>query len=303
MVLRLFLICFCSFPLIANSSELGAEAKAQADSKIEKGDKFLRLLPRKQKPKVPKIEVGFGIADLYLPNYPASDNYKNYIIPFPYAYYRGDWIEADRDKGIRSKIFENANVELSISFGGSLPVDSSDNEDREGMEDLDWGYEFGPNLIYTFPKWGKNELFLQIPLRLVSTTDFGKNTRERGVLFNPRMIVKRKISCSEDCHFEFQLGAQAASKKLHRYFYEVTPKDANASRPLFDPDAGYLGTYFLFKYRVANHKWRYGISASWDDYSQNANKNSPLFKTEGSFAISVFWAMKLWDSNNQWVKF
>lgn len=250
----------------------------------------------------PKFEIGLGLADLYVPNYPGSKEFKNYLLPFPYAYYKGDWIEADRDKGIRSKIFENASIELSISFSGSLPVDSSDNKAREGMENLDWIYEFGPNLVYTFPEWKGINIHFQIPLRLVSTTNLSNNTKERGVLFNPKVVLRKNVSCSNNCLWELQIGGEAASKKLHSYFYQVPSKNVTSERSEYNAKAGYISNFLLLKYRVSNSKWRYGINFRYNDYKENANTDSPLFTAKDSFAVSLFWAVKLWDSNDKWTK-
>lgn len=244
----------------------------------------------------PTFEIGMGIANLYYPNYPGAEQYTNLIFPFPYAYYRGEWIEASRDKGIRSRIFETAKVELSLSFSGSLPVDSKNNDARTGMDDLDWIYEFGPSLVYSFSMPQKQRLHFQLPLRLVSSTNFA-HTQEHGVLFNPTLAYRYYNVCKHTCFFEAQINAEYATKKLHQYFYDVVPKFVTAERPQYNSDAGNLSYGALLKYRIQNDTWLWGVNLGYNTYMGNANTDSPLLKLKHSFNFSFFYANKLWESD------
>jgi outer membrane protein len=102
---------------------------------------------------LPKWELGLGLAALSLPDYPGADQGRSYVLPFPYLIYRGERLKANRD-GLRGLLFEHPRWDLDISAGGSLPVNSKDNRAREGMDDLDFSFEFGPlcALNYVIPQ-------------------------------------------------------------------------------------------------------------------------------------------------------
>ncbi|MEC9281511.1 MAG: MipA/OmpV family protein [Bdellovibrionota bacterium] len=246
---------------------------------------------------LPKYELGIGIGDLYLPDYPAADQNTNYLIPFPFFVYRGDWIEADRDEGIRSKLFSEASIELNLSFGGGFPVDSSKNTAREGMPDLDWMYQFGPSLIYRLAlessslRWS-----FHLPLRFVGSTS-GKHTEEQGILLNPKVQIQNSLACKFSCQVSFVLGANLATQKLNQYFYSVEQEFVSSSRPFYNAEAGYLSGYLSLRFTTHYHKNRWGLTFTYANYSSSANEDSPLFKSKESRSLSIYYARDLWKAN------
>ena len=96
----------------------------------------------------PLWEIGVGLAVLQMPDYRGSDEYRGYLLPYPYLVYRGDILRVERER-ISGRIFETDRLLLDISLNGSVPVDSSDNPDRRGMPDLDPTFEIGPSLNIT----------------------------------------------------------------------------------------------------------------------------------------------------------
>jgi len=93
----------------------------------------------------PLWEIGAGLALLQMPDYRGSDENRLYLLPYPYAVYRGDFLSVDGNR-ITGRIFKTDQVALDVSAYGSVPVDSSKNSTRRGMEDLDATFELGPAL-------------------------------------------------------------------------------------------------------------------------------------------------------------
>jgi outer membrane protein len=83
----------------------------------------------------PLWELGIGVAGLRLPDYRGSDQSHNYLLPLPYAVYRGRILKADRD-GARALLVDAARVKVDISVAGATPTRSSDNDARSGMPNL-----------------------------------------------------------------------------------------------------------------------------------------------------------------------
>ena len=83
----------------------------------------------------PLWELGVGVAALRMPDYRGSDEYRYYLLPYPYFIYRGDILRVDRER-ISGRIFETDRFLLDVSLNGSVPVKSSDNPDRQEMPDL-----------------------------------------------------------------------------------------------------------------------------------------------------------------------
>src|ERR1043165_1683396 len=102
----------------------------------------LCALPALAEPK-PKWELGLGATALTMPDYRGSDERRGYLFPVPYFVYRGESVRVDR-QGLRGIFFESDRVELDFSLSGTPPVDSSRNQARQGMPDLDPTLEIGP---------------------------------------------------------------------------------------------------------------------------------------------------------------
>ena len=255
-------------------------------------------MSRTQGGDLPRWEMGLGLSYFVLPDYPGSNENRSLLLPFPYFFYRGDWIRADRDQGIRSLLFRNASVELNLSVGGALSVDSEANAARQGMSDIDWIYEFGPNLIYTFPRWGVLDVFFQLPLRFVGSTNL-QHTQERGLLFNPRWLLRQRLSCRDFCFLSYLVGAEWAGRKLHDYLYSVRSEESRFDRPEYQARGGLLSTYVSLRYRHHWGKQRWGLGLSFNDWSQHANKASPLFRRNQAFSFSAFYARDLYESKSR----
>jgi len=86
---------------------------------------LLSALPLQADPK-PLWELGIGTVMLHRPDYLGANEESFYLLPFPSIVYRGDFIKAD-DDGIQGLFFSNERLELDISGGGSLPVNSTRN--------------------------------------------------------------------------------------------------------------------------------------------------------------------------------
>ena len=93
----------------------------------------------------PLWELGIGATALHLADYRGSDQSRTYVLPFPYAVYRGDWLRADRD-GARALLMRSDRIKLDVSVAATVPTDSQDNIARSGMPDLPPTLEIGPNL-------------------------------------------------------------------------------------------------------------------------------------------------------------
>src|SRR3954469_24696873 len=121
----------------------------------------------------PLWEFGLGATALRLPDYRGSDESRSYVYPLPYLVYRGERLRVDRT-GARAVLLESQRVELDFSAYATPPVDSSKNQARQGMSDLDPTLEVGPQLNFMLVRAPAKDwrLDLRLPLRAVIATDF-----------------------------------------------------------------------------------------------------------------------------------
>lgn len=247
----------------------------------------------------PLWEVGIGVTALYFPDYPGSGQSSPYALPFPYFVYRGEILKADRD-GIRGIFFDSDRIELNVSVGASLPVNSDDNPARQGMPDLDPTIEIGPsvdiNLWRTSDR--RHKLDLRLPVRTAVTVRGGMD--DVGWVFSPRLNLDIvDVGGLAGWNLGLLAGPLFGSERNHDYFYSVGSQYANADRPAYDAAGGYAGSQFLMALSKRYPKYWVGAFARLDSLAGATFADSPLVEREYSFSAGIGVAWILGESSTR----
>jgi outer membrane protein len=243
---------------------------------------------------LPLWEAGPGAAVLSFPDYRGSNERQLWLLPFPYVVYRGEYLQAD-ERRMRGIFFKTNRVELDLSFSGSVPVDSDDNDARRGMPDLDATLEIGPSLNVKLMETAerKTQVELRLPARAVLASDFSY-VRQVGWVFQPNISVDVRDPLG---HAGWKLGLLAgpifSDRRYHRYFYEVAPAFATAARPAYSPGGGYAGTQLIGALSKRYREFWVGGFVKWDTLHGAAFEDSPLVKDRLGFAagFSIAWVL------------
>jgi outer membrane scaffolding protein for murein synthesis (MipA/OmpV family) len=243
----------------------------------------------------PLWEAGLGVAGLRFPDYRGSSEARGYVLPAPYFVYRGDFLKADRH-GLRGVFFKNERVDLNLSMGASLPVDSSENHAREGMPDLKPSLEIGPSLDVTLWRSGdrRAKLDLRLPARLAFTVE--SHPRFIGGQFFPHA----NVDIHEPLGFSgWNLGVLAGpvftDARYNRYFYEVAAPFATTERPAYGgPGGGYAGMQFLLALSKRFPGFWVGGFARFDTLKGAVFEDSPLVTSKRYVAagVAISWVFK-----------
>ncbi|HUP97382.1 MAG TPA: MipA/OmpV family protein [Usitatibacter sp.] len=243
----------------------------------------------------PLWEAGIGVAGLSFPDYRGSDHSRTYALPAPYVVYRGDFFKADRH-GLRGIFFKNDRIDLNMSVGASLPVDSEDDSARAGMPDLKPSVELGPSLevnVWRAADRGA-KLDLRFPVRGAFTVE--SHPRFIGGQFFPHANVD--VADPFGMH-GWNLGMLAGpvftDSRYNRYFYEVRPEYAAPGRPAFsDTGSGYAGMQFLVALSKRFPGFWVGGFARYDTLRDAAFEASPLVTSKRYVAagIAISWIFK-----------
>lgn len=254
----------------------------------------LLLSPFGARSQEPLWEAGVGVAALSFPDYRGSNERQNWLLPYPYIVYRGDRVQVE-DGRMRGIFYRSDRVELDVSLNGSVPVDSSDNEARRGMPDLDATLEIGPVLNVSL--WRSQDRLTQVKLRLparaVIATDLS-HARHIGWVFQPHLSLEvRNPLGHAGWKASLLAGPVYADQRYHRYFYEVQPAFATATRPAYSPGGGYAGSQVLAALSKRYRQFWVGGFVKWDTLSGAVFEDSPLVKDKKSFAagVSVAWIL------------
>ena len=240
----------------------------------------------------PLWELGIGVSALLLPDYRGSNEYRLYPLPYPHFIYRGDVLKVDENK-ISGQILKTDWILLDVSIYGYLPVKSSNNTARQGMEDLDPTFEIGPAVKIKLleDKEDKYKLNLNLPVRAVFSTNFS-SVRYEGWVFSPRInFEKDDIIPETGLNLGVSAGPMFADSGYHEYFYTVEPDYATDARPAFSAGGGYSGSTLSMGLSKGFEQLIFSAFLSADFLQGAAFKNSPLVKTDTSImaGLSITW--------------
>lgn len=240
---------------------------------------------------LPLWEFGLGAAGLTAPAYPGADDRNNRVLPVPYLLYRGEVLRADQS-GIGARLFRSDRLEFDVGLAGALPSDSDDVEVRNGMPDLGALFEFGPRLkIRVADIDARSRLRAELPLRAVIEARSG--LRRQGWTFEPKLAYETRGERGL-WSVEGNVSVVFGDKRINRYFYEVEPQYATASRAAYGADAGLmLARVGLFATRQLNPDVRLFGFVRYESYAGSANRDSPLhLKNSGTSAgIGFAWTL------------
>jgi MipA family protein len=235
----------------------------------------------------PLWEAAIGVGAVEFPDYRGSSHSRIYPIPVPYFVYRGRFLQADR-RGARAVFLDTDRLNLNLSLGASLPVDSSRNPAREGMPNLRPTIEFGPSLDLTL--WQARDRLAKVDLRLPvrGAVSIESSPRFVGTQFSPTLNLDLLDPAG---HAGWNLGLVAgpifSDARHNRYFYEVAPEFATPQRPAYAVGAGYAGTQFIAALSKRFPKFWIGGFARYDVLGGAKFAASPLVTSKHYFAAGI----------------
>jgi len=242
---------------------------------------------------LPLWELGIGAGLLSLPHYRGSDQTHTWLLPVPYAVYRGEIFRADRD-GARARLLESERLKLDLSVAASPPTRSRDNRAREGMPDLAPTVELGPNLNLTLHRAAGWKLDFRLPVRAVATVE----RQVQGLGWTASPVLNLDIDRA-GWNLGLQAGATWSSRRLNAYFYDVADDQVLPDRPAYRAAQGYAGwqaTVALSR-RFANH-WT-GLFVRWDSVGGAVFDDSPLVRRRDAVWLGVAWSWIGWQSEQR----
>lgn len=241
---------------------------------------------------LPLWELGMLGGAASTPAYPGSSDRSTRGLLLPFLIYRGEVFRADQS-GIGARLLRSDRVELDVGLAASLPARSDDVEARAGMRDLGTLLEFGPRLKVRLANPTPNSrVRLDLPLRAVIEARGG--ARGQGFTFEPKVVYELR-GPQEAWTFDANVGMVIGDRKVNRYFYEVQPEFATASRPAYQADSGLmLVRAGVSGSRLINPDLRVFGFVRYESYAGAANKDSPLMKrdTGASAGMGFAWTIK-----------
>jgi outer membrane protein len=160
------------------------------------------------------------------------------------------------------------------------------------MPDLKPALEIGPSLAATL--WRDDEARIKLdarfPLRGAMTVE--SHPRFIGGQFYPHLNLDIYNPAGlQGWNLGMGAGPVFTDRRYNRYFYEVAPQYATASRPAYSPGGGYGGMQFLLAMSKRFPKFWVGGFARYDTLKSAVFAESPLVTSRHYIAggIGVSW--------------
>ena len=249
---------------------------------------------------LPLWEAGAGVTVISLPDYRGSNERRSWLLPFPYLVYRGEFLQAD-ERRTRGLFYKTERFELDASVSATPPVESSGNDARRGMPDLDATLEIGPalNVLLLRTNDRKARLELRLPVRAALATDFS-HVQFAGWVFQPNLNLDLRDALGQGgWKLGMLAGPMFSDRRYNQYIYGVDPAFATAGRPAYNAGGGYAGTQFIAALSKRYRDFWIGGFARWDTLNNAVFADSPLVKTNQYFAAGVAVAWVIGESKTR----
>lgn len=247
----------------------------------------------------PQWEIGAGFVAIDFPVYRGARSRNAYVLPFPYAVYRGEKVQINRD-GVQGLLFRTGRVHLDLSLNGSIPV-SNESPERQGMPDLKPTVEIGPALHAQLLASGdrKTTLDLALPLRSVVATDL-RHAEQLGWLFHPQLNLETRDLIAQGWNLGLTSGLIFSDRRSHGYFYDVAPQFATTARPAYAARGGYSGAQLMLTFSQQKDGRWFGGFVKVDDLQGAVFSSSPMVrkKQNATLGFAVTWVLR---RSEKWV--
>ncbi|MBN1377895.1 MAG: MipA/OmpV family protein [Gammaproteobacteria bacterium] len=233
---------------------------------------------------LPKWELGAGLGGIALADYRGSKETSSITLPFPYFEYRGAFLKADREDGMRGQLLASDYFELNISGDFSPTIDTDNNRLREGMPSLDPTFELGTTLDINVSGTGLSDgWFVRLPVRAVYT--FNSNGIEHiGWLTHPQLAYRNHHN-----HWNIRAytGPILADHAYHNYYYSVAPEYARSGRETYQAGSGYSGLASGLSITRRWGRFWAGAFVRYDTLAGAVFEMSPLVETRHYFSVGI----------------
>jgi outer membrane scaffolding protein for murein synthesis (MipA/OmpV family) len=219
------------------------------------------------------LGLGAGVFDYNL--YPGSKATNRFVIPAPYFTFRSPKLEIDR--GIKGFLYQYESVVLDISADFALPADSDDTLVRKGMPDLDFMVQLGPSLEFLLNDSSKSyfDIRFELPVRAAFVTDVSY-LHNIGYILEPRFSFNHRRLSRTGLSHKATIGLKFATRKFHAYYYDVAPEFSNATRPAYNSDAGFSGSFIKYRISYRSTNFVYWIFLRYQSLHGAVFEDSPL---------------------------
>ena len=228
----------------------------------------------------PLYEIGAGMIGLSVPNYPGAKSSTFRAIPFPWVIYRGDLLKAD-EEGNRLQFLKNDFFEVGLSGGFNFPIDSNENDAREGMPNTDALIGIGPGLIVRLPTQSLQRFTFGLGIRANFAANTAGNLKEHGFIIEPNLRYWVKTSRTSPLTIFSSLSLAYADQKYHSFFYDIDEQYKTSNRESYKSKSGLVDLAGSLGFSLdLSKKSSFFTGLTYSNLTVSANKESSLVESQ-----------------------
>lgn len=241
-------------------------------------------------------ELGAGIAGASTPEYPGSAGSTARALPVPVVIYRGSFLRLGDGSLASGRLVENPRFELDISLNGSFDAESDDVPARDGMPDLGFLFEVGPELEIRLDSLADADrrLKLELPVRAVFSLDDG-SLNGRGAVFSPQLEYERDFA-NDRFEWSVSITPSFVTRNTAAYFYDVDERFVRPDRPAYRARGGYLQTTLGGTLQFRGERSFAALGVRYAALGGAVNDDSPLFRDDSQWTVFAVAVWRLWES-------
>ncbi|MGZ3772352.1 MAG: MipA/OmpV family protein [Bdellovibrio sp.] len=246
-------------------------------------------------------DYGLALSYLKIEHYPGSKDFSWVTAPVPVIEYRGKVSRLNQNDGARAFLIKDDFWNLDLS-GGLLPGQNfATDSARDGMPQLPWVLEVGPQLVGVF----NDNWQIRLGIFQAAATDFNYY-RTNGQYYDARVVYQNSEpmpGLPNIVRSDYvALSLQGASEDFMALYYDVPTEFAKPNRPAYSSKHGIvcseISVYETFKSRMNT----FYLGAYLDRYDINSNRGSPLLQSEQNFTFFIAWGYTFKSSPKPSVK-
>lgn len=246
-----------------------------------------------QSEEVPLWQIDGSISAISIDAYPGSSYTRNLVLPFPNFRLNSPYLQTSGG-GVNARILNSDKLDIGLTMSGTLPTENKHLEVRSdrNMPDLDPTFEIGLGLKYVPLKNNDWEFKTQFPLRKatgIALKDQSELWRmhkpvDLGWTLSPRATLTRYIQVKDVSHeIDLEVGSRFATQQNMNYFYGVESQYALAGESAFDAKQGLVNNWVELGWVRKRDRWRFSISAEYQDLHDAKNVLSPLLEEKDTW--------------------
>lgn len=237
-----------------------------------------------------RLDLGVGLGYSSLPHYLGSEQKHQFVVPWPYIYYRSDKVKVDRNR-LTGILYQDDHQMLNLDLSAALPLDSEKNDARRGMPDLDWVGELGVSYNYFLTGNDNSANKSQVSLAVRKATALASDKfGDAGWVAEPQLSWRLRLDAAQvpgKLSLTGKLGLLFGDAHYHDYYYGVAPIYANADRRQYQASSGLTATKLSLGVSWRYQQYWLGSYIRYNNLNHAANLDSPLVKQKDSLLIGL----------------